>query len=71
MKKRLSFQERWEQEERSFKKMQYFVIGFIIFTFVLIILSWIGQGFIAYKLIESPEIFGDWINRFLNSVSGS
>jgi hypothetical protein len=70
MKKGLSFQERWEQEEKSFKRVQLFAIGFIICVFALIVLGLITQGFIAYKFIESPEIIGDWINRFMNGVNG-
>ena len=58
---------RWEQMERQHKKFERLVIGFIIFVFLLTIGCWIGYGFIAYKVVENPEMIGEWINRLINS----
>ena len=56
--------ERMEKQHKIFKRL---VIGFIIFVFVLIIISYVFYGFIAYKVVENPEMIGEWINRLINS----
>lgn len=71
MRKRQIFDERWEQEERNYKRMQRFAIGFIITVFLLIIAVWTAQGVLVYKFIDNPEMFGSLVNKFLNSMNGS
>lgn len=58
---------RWEQMERQHKKFERLVIGFIIFAFVLTIIINVFYVFVAYKLVENPEMIGEWINRLINS----
>jgi len=58
---------RWERMEKQHKRFEHLVIGFIIFVFVLIIISYVFYGFIAYKVVENPEMIGEWINRLINS----
>lgn len=70
MRNRFSFDERWEQEERKFKIFEHFVIGFIIFVVLLMIASLVLYGFFAYKLIENPEMIGDWFNKLITSFGG-
>lgn len=58
---------RWEQMEKQHKRFERLVIGFIIFVFVLIIISYVFYGFIAYKVVENPEVIGEWINKLITS----
>jgi len=58
---------RWDQMEKQHKRFERLVIGFITFVFVLTIISYVFYGFIAYKVVENPEMIGEWINRLINS----
>lgn len=58
---------RWNQMEKQHKRFKRLVIGFIIFVFVLTIISYVFYGFITYKLVENPEMIGEWINKLITS----
>ena len=58
---------RREQMEKQHKRFERLVIGFIIFAFVLTIIINVFYVFVAYKLVENPEMIGEWINRLINS----
>lgn len=58
---------RWGKMEKQHKRFERLVIGFIIFAFVLTMVINVFYGFIAYKVVENPEMIGEWINRLINS----
>jgi hypothetical protein len=36
----------------------------IAFVFIVIVLMFLGYGFIGAKLLSNPEIIGEWFSRF-------
>jgi len=64
--------DRWNQMKKEHKRFERLVTGFIIFVFLLvfllIIVYLIGYVFIAYKVVQNPEMIGEWINRLIKSI---
>ena len=43
----------------------------IIFVVIMIILSFVGQGVLAYLIVTKPEMFSGWIGDFLGNIISS
>ncbi|MFF5993693.1 hypothetical protein AAGS61_02910 [Lysinibacillus sp. KU-BSD001] len=55
----------FEKMRKEGERLEKFVKWFIAFVFVMIILSWIGQGLIAAYFIKNPDAIGGWIGDLL------
>lgn len=62
--------DRWNQMRKEHKRFERLVTGFIFFVFLLIIVYLVGYIFVAYKVVQNPEMIGDWINRLIKASLG-
>ena len=62
--------DRWNQMKKEHKRFERLVTGFIFFVFFLIIIYLISYILVAYKVVQNPEMIGEWINRLIKSSLG-
>jgi len=52
------------------KFFHYLVIGFITICFILTFIIFIAQAILAIKIIQNPEIIGEWIGKIFDGIGG-
>lgn len=52
------------------KIFHYFLIGFITICFILTFIIFIAQTILAIKIIQNPEVIGEWIGKIFDGIGG-
>jgi hypothetical protein len=53
------------ESKRKHERMRKFIISFSVVIMSLIVAWWIVCGILAFKIIQDPEMIGNWIHRLI------
>lgn len=57
-------------EDRKTKIFHYVVIVFFTMCFILTFIIFIAQAILAIKIIQNPEVIGEWIGKIFDGIGG-